>query len=543
MRSMRGVIAGVAMLMWLPIAHAEWVTVAKDREREVQVDTETILPAEAGIKVAWGRVVFTPAEAERLGFFAIRALNRFDCQKRTFTTVKRVYLNREELPIREEMVAEQQAVPVVKGSVDERLWRAVCQPASPQELKQAAEQALQSAKSAMEPKGGKEPLAAEERKGGATPQAGAAGAGAGSTSPIPIGVDLADPSQLPPEIASQPVPNLLPPKGKETKPGGVPPVAAPAVGSATPAPAAPTEKTQVQNRLQLPSRQAEDKSAPKSAPQAASQKSTPSPGESPKSRPPSPPATAAAPKLPAPKSSPSGTKTPPVTRRGALPPPEAWRYEGAGGADQWHQMSREWRLCKEGRRQAPIALAGAIAAEIDFPQWRVHPAWYWVERTPRGEIVLTPTAAQTLLWRGRLWQLERASWHHPVLHPGRPGGSWVGSWLLTWVAEGERLLVELPVAQGERTAPELAVLAEWVKSGGKGVRIWWDWRSLLPVDDSFTLYEGSEPWPPCREGVVWLVYRNGSEAEGSVVAPLIAGPRTSRPPQPAHGRLVVEVAR
>jgi len=507
-RSMRGVIAGVAILTWLPTAHAEWVTVAKDREREVQVDTETILPAEAGIKVAWGRVVFTPAEAERLGFFAIRALNRFDCQKRTFTTVKRVYLNRDELPIREEMVAEQQAVPVVKGSVDERLWRAVCQPASPQELKQAAEQALQSAKSAMEPKGGKEPTAAEERKGGAAPQAGAAGAGAGSASPIPIGVDLADASQLPPEIANQPVPNLLPPKGKEAKPGGVPPVAAPAVGSVIPPPSGSTEKTQVQNRLQLPSRQAEDKSAPKSAPQAASQKSTP-----------------------------------PVTRRGALPPPEAWRYEGAGGADQWHQMSRAWRLCKEGRRQAPIAVAGAIAAEIDFPQWRVHPAWYWVERTPRGEIVLTPTAAQKLLWRGRLWRLERASWHHPVLHPGRPGGSWVGSWLLTWVAEGERLFVELPVAQGERTAPELAVLAEWVQRGGKGDRIWWDWRSLLPVDDSFTLYEGSEPLPPCREGVVWLVYRNGSEAEGSVVALLIAGPKTSRPPQPAHGRLVVEVAR
>lgn len=43
-------------------AHAEWVTVAKDREREVQLDLQTVIPAEAGVKVAWGRVLLAPDE-------------------------------------------------------------------------------------------------------------------------------------------------------------------------------------------------------------------------------------------------------------------------------------------------------------------------------------------------------------------------------------------------------------------------------------------------------------------------------------------------
>ncbi len=211
------------------VAHAEWMTIAKDREREVQLDLQTVLPAEAGVKVAWGRVLLAPDEAARLGFAAVRALNRFDCQKRTFTTVKRVYLDSDGVPLRDEAIAQPESAPVVKGSVDERLWRAVCQPTSPQALQQLAQEALASARSAMEP-GGNGKAAAPSA--GSSPPAPATAPQSSpplvaSSGNLPIGVDLADPNQLPPELAQQPVPNLLPVKPAVVSKPPAPPRPAP----------------------------------------------------------------------------------------------------------------------------------------------------------------------------------------------------------------------------------------------------------------------------------------------------------------------------
>ncbi|WP_217125297.1 surface-adhesin E family protein [Hydrogenophilus thiooxidans] len=535
----------VALLSWGRGTWAAWVTVAKDREREVQVDTETILPAEAGVKVAWGRVLLAPSEAERLGFAMIRALNRFDCQRRTFTTVKRVYLDAEGLPIRDEAVVQEQAVPVVKGSVDERLWRAVCEPMSPQALQQVAAQALASAKSAMEPG---DPTTPQEalRKSPPNPHTTPTAAQTApelkavkgteetdekSRGAIPLGVDLADPSQLPPEIAQAPVPNLLPKK--------------PQLAAAVPVPKENPPLPPPQKTAPVPERRAETKQQASGStslnakkPEAAPQPKGASPAL------PQPPARATNPRTR------TEQRTEPLRRsselplsRAKLPPPQGWRYEGAGGPAVWDRIDPAWRLCRTGLRQSPITLEGALPSSVSPPEWFVTPSWHTASRTPQGEIVLVPEAPQSLRWRGVVWQLQRASWHHPVLHPGRSGGPWLGSWVLQFAANGARLFVEIPVAQSTRTAPELEALAKWAQGGRNASRLRWDWRSLLPVFDTFYLYEGSEPWPPCREGVVWLVYQSGTEAEGAVIAPLLAGPRTSRPPQPAKERLLLEATR
>lgn len=124
----------VASLLALPAGGAwaqdGWTTVVRDSDRQVQIDRNSIIQSDAGTKVAWARLVLTPAEAAASGYVTVQALNRYDCRNRSFVTVKRRYFDARNIVVREEGVAPQRPASVARNGVDDRLWREVCQPPS-----------------------------------------------------------------------------------------------------------------------------------------------------------------------------------------------------------------------------------------------------------------------------------------------------------------------------------------------------------------------------------------------------------------------------
>ena len=131
----------LAMLTAIPLQQAlaaDWQLVLSDRNRRVEIDRSSIFASDRGTKVSWGRVVLSNEEAATAGYATIKALNRYDCQNRTFVTVKRVYLDGNEIIVREESVAEQAPLRVTPNSVDERMWREVCTPPSANDLQRIA---------------------------------------------------------------------------------------------------------------------------------------------------------------------------------------------------------------------------------------------------------------------------------------------------------------------------------------------------------------------------------------------------------------------
>lgn len=114
----------------IPLANAaDWQLVLSDRTRRVEIDRSSIFASDPGTRVAWGRVVLSESEASSQGFAMIKALNRYDCQNRTFVTVKRVYVDAEDQLVREELLDDnQQPAQPTPSSVDERMWREVCRP-------------------------------------------------------------------------------------------------------------------------------------------------------------------------------------------------------------------------------------------------------------------------------------------------------------------------------------------------------------------------------------------------------------------------------
>lgn len=127
------------------IAADSWETVLRDRNRQVQIDRASIIQSDRGTKVAWARILLSPAEAAAQGYTTIQALNRFDCLNRSVVTVKRRYLDERNIVVREEDVADPRPLLVTRNSVDERLWREVCQPPSAGDLERIAEEAARVA--------------------------------------------------------------------------------------------------------------------------------------------------------------------------------------------------------------------------------------------------------------------------------------------------------------------------------------------------------------------------------------------------------------
>jgi carbonic anhydrase len=192
---------------------ADWQLVLSDRNRRVEIDRSSILSSDGGTKISWGRVVLTADEASASGYAMIKALNRYDCRNRTFVTVKRVYVDADDIIIREEAVADQAPLAVTRNSVDERMWREVCNPPSAADLQK---------------------LASEAAKLAATPAAAAAGSAAAPAAPKPAAPASAAPVAVAP--ATTPAAAPIPP-AKATAPG-TPTATRAQSGTVTPAPLA-----------------------------------------------------------------------------------------------------------------------------------------------------------------------------------------------------------------------------------------------------------------------------------------------------------------
>lgn len=118
-----------------------WVTVLRDSNRQVQIDRAGIIQSDAGTRVAWARMVLGPEEAAAAGYAAVHALNRYDCLNRSFSTLRRRYLDTRSVILREEVVVDQLPRTVARSGVDDRLWREICQPPSTAGLLELAREA------------------------------------------------------------------------------------------------------------------------------------------------------------------------------------------------------------------------------------------------------------------------------------------------------------------------------------------------------------------------------------------------------------------
>ena len=109
MRRLPVLAALLAALFAIPASAAQWVTISRDKGRQIEIDRSSVLVSNGTSKLAWGRILLTEREARTLGYSSVNSLNRFDCRNRTFTAIRRVFFDDSGTPIREEELKDSKA--------------------------------------------------------------------------------------------------------------------------------------------------------------------------------------------------------------------------------------------------------------------------------------------------------------------------------------------------------------------------------------------------------------------------------------------------
>ncbi len=114
-------------------AQAAWQAISSEPGKRLELDRSTIRKDDSGKTLALGRVILdkpiTDAKTAST-YHIIQALNRYDCNARTYSTVKRSYYKAEGELLREEEVRVPIETPIRSGMIDDKLLREVCRPKS-----------------------------------------------------------------------------------------------------------------------------------------------------------------------------------------------------------------------------------------------------------------------------------------------------------------------------------------------------------------------------------------------------------------------------
>ena len=114
-----------------PRANSAWQSLFTENGRRIEIDSASISKLGDGKTQAYGRILFDKPLPDAVSggtYQILEALNTYDCEKRTFTTNRRIYRKDEKTLLRDENSKSKAELPVRSGTLDEKMLRAACRP-------------------------------------------------------------------------------------------------------------------------------------------------------------------------------------------------------------------------------------------------------------------------------------------------------------------------------------------------------------------------------------------------------------------------------
>lgn len=155
-------------------AASTWQPILVEQGKRIEIDRASIRAEGGGKTVATGRIVLDkPIDDRKTGvsYRIIEAQSRYDCNARTYATLKRTYFRQEGDVLREDEVKSVLEMPVRSGTLDDRVLHEVCRPKTPREVQKAAQRTVAEAgEAAAELRQANEALLQKEAKRAARPK-------------------------------------------------------------------------------------------------------------------------------------------------------------------------------------------------------------------------------------------------------------------------------------------------------------------------------------------------------------------------------------
>ena len=481
----------------VPAAHAaKWQTVASQDGKRVDIDQARIARLAPDQSIAWTRLMLDrPMHIDELAYNRVEVLNRYDCSRQRFTTVKRVYLQ-DSQPVKEEVIRRgaQRQIQAQSGSVDARLLAVACKLRTLDAMQALAERAGQAAS-----------LAQPSEAAATNPQAAATEAKVMHADVLQLAETVEEARAKTAHtqtVAEQRIGINLPGKAALAAQAAAEQASLDEASALSPAVSAvvqPAPRPVSRTRQVLQKKPATTATTPTAAVTTTAAAAT-------------------------------------ATAQAAIP----WSYEGAGAPVNWGKLRSDYATCDDGKRQSPIDIRDSINVDLEQIKFDYKPSLFRI--IDSGHTVEVHVGeGSTLTVMGRQYELEQLHFHRPseeringkiydmsvhLLHRTLDGQQAVLAILLEKGSEHpliQTLWNNLPLEIGQELVPEDAI----------------DLNELLPENRTYWTYMGSLTTPPCTENVLWLVMKQPAQISPEQVSIFSRLYRYNvRPVQPANNRLI-----
>ena len=220
-----------------------------------------------------------------------------------------------------------------------------------------------------------------------------------------------------------------------------------------------------------------------------------------------------------------------------------WNYPVQGGASNQTESSDNDSMCNTGQHQSPVDIRNTKHTHLPPLNFQYRTSILSINREG-GNLWIDYDSGSYLYIRGKRYKLIGFDFHTPGEHRFNGEAAEMEIHLHHIDAEGQRLIVAIPVVGGHRNNITLMRIWENIpnyNSLREYRRIGINPMFLLPLDRSYALYSGSETKPPCEEDVLWIVFTNPIRVSNRDIGRFhsIVG-NNARPVQPLNNRVIVQ---
>ncbi len=473
---------------------AGWESIVVVKGERIELDQSSIVRQADGRATAWSLLALERDFIDDVGmrYTAIEALNRYDCEKHSFVTVRRVYL-RDGKTVRAEKVARPHEMAAEPGTPDDKLLAEVCKLHGGDNAKAPAAEAYAiNAKPTVmyadvrtaDAAGPDKPAAVADQPAGK-----AADAKAGER-PRYIELPKIDKSQLE-DVGPQPKAADAKAAGKPAKPKGE-------TAAERPAPKIPSFRQELERQYAS--------SGPRRAPKKKKEQAP----------------------------------EPVVVEHRDIP----WSYEGEGGPANWSKLRPDYAICATGRRQSPIDIRDGIKVDLEPIKFDY--------KLSHFSVVDDGHTIRVSVGEGSSIQIMERSYQLMEFHFHKPSEERINGrsydMVVHFVHEdeaGRKAVIAVPLERGSENPLIQAIWNNLPLDQNTDVAPSWliDPNLLLPPPErrAYYTYMGSLTTPPCTEDVLWMVMKQPVQMSSQQIA-IFARlyNNNARPLQPANGRLIKE---